>query len=78
MEELLNHAMRFPVATKPVIERAPTVDGQVADAEWAGAAVLPDFMTLDARRHEGVATRYRTRVWLQDDRDALYIAVRAE
>jgi len=78
VDELLQHALRFPVATIPLIERAPAVDGKVDDAEWAGAAALPDFMTLDARRHEGVAPRYRTRVWLQYDREALYIAVRAE
>lgn len=78
VDDLLQHALRFPVATIPLIERAPAIDGKVDDAEWAGAMALPDFMSEEARRHEGTAPRYRTRVWMQYDHEALYIAMRAE
>lgn len=78
MDELWEHAMRFPVVTVPLIEGAPSIDGQVDDREWAGAALLPDFMTMSARRHEGTATRYRTSVRMQYDREALYLGFRAE
>jgi hypothetical protein len=77
-EELLRHAMRFPVAGVPRVDRAPQVDGRVEEAEWAAAALLPDLMTSEARQHEGAAPRYRTRVWLQYDATALYVACRAE
>ena len=77
-EELLRYAMRFPVVTIPLVDAAPTVDGQINDAEWAGAALLPDFMSSEARQHEGVAPPWRSRVWMQYAPDALYVAFRAD
>ncbi|NQU39163.1 MAG: hypothetical protein HQ523_04350 [Lentisphaerae bacterium] len=76
--ELLAQAARFPILTVPRITAEPVIDGTVHDDEWAAAALLPNTMSTEARRHEGVAPRYRTRMWLQYTPEALYVAMRAD
>ncbi|NQU39161.1 MAG: hypothetical protein HQ523_04340 [Lentisphaerae bacterium] len=76
--DLLSEAMRFPVVTVPLVESSPVIDGVVNEAEWGGAALLPNFVSTLARQHEGTAPRYRTRVWLKYTKEALYIACRSD
>ncbi|NQU39162.1 MAG: hypothetical protein HQ523_04345 [Lentisphaerae bacterium] len=76
--ELLRTALRFPVMTVPLLPTAPVIDGRVDEEEWAGAALLPDFMTLYSETHEGAASPYRCRVWLLYTPQALYVAMRAD
>lgn len=79
IEQLLTDAMNTPIVTVPRVENAaPNVDGVVDDAEWSRAALLPNFVTTSSRRHEGAAPRYRTKVYLQYDGEALYVATKAD
>jgi hypothetical protein len=61
-----------PLVTVPRLASAPTVDGNITEAEWNSAAPLDGFSKLDAL---GAPTE-RTRAWIGHDKDCLFIAVR--
>ncbi|HUS80401.1 MAG TPA: sugar-binding protein, partial [Armatimonadota bacterium] len=63
---------RLPVATAPIMPRAPEVDGVVSRAEWGSAAQLAGLIALD----RGLATDDPQQVWVGYTADALYIGFR--
>jgi hypothetical protein len=43
-------AQNLPTLSVPTLGQEPTVDGTLGDPEWQGAALLPDFVTMDGSR----------------------------
>jgi hypothetical protein len=69
-ETVVDHARELRVGRGP----APVLDGVIGPDEWAGAAVVDQFVTS-----RGVAaTGDPTRVLLRYDADALYVAARCD
>ncbi|MBM4049995.1 MAG: hypothetical protein FJ279_33275, partial [Planctomycetes bacterium] len=61
---------RWPIATAPVMAKAPTMDGAVGREEWAAAAQLAPMVTLE----HGLATDETTAMFVGYTAEALYIA----
>jgi hypothetical protein len=57
------------------LTKAPVIDGQIADGEWAGAAVVTDFIQFEPQR--GDPSEVRTEALLLYDATRLYVAFRA-
>jgi hypothetical protein len=63
-----------PLATVPLLDRAPVIDGAIGAAEWGGAAVLqPLTRTSDATIQD-----FATRVSLAWSPDVMFIAIQQE
>ncbi len=55
------------------LERAPTIDGEIVESEWAGAGVV-DAPFVQFQPDFGEASPYRTVVHVGQTEDALYVA----
>jgi len=62
------------VLNPPALSTAPTVDGIIADGEWAGAAVASDFIQYEPNR--GQASVVQTQALIGYDSTHLYVAFR--
>jgi len=80
IDDILHHAIRFPVAGVPLIDKAPTIDGNLADDEWSGAALIADmlFDNGGSPARNGCPLPNRCSIYLQYDANALYIGYRYE
>lgn len=68
----------IPVATAPIMTKAPTVDGVIEDAEWPTlhvARLVAQHGRNDARRD--LLQARRAEFWLGCDGETLYVAVRS-
>ncbi len=63
---------RYPLTSAPLLSDAPTIDGQVDEAEWQNAAVMGPLLTLRA----GISEELRHTVYVGYDAHHLYIAFR--
>ena len=59
-----------PVISVPLVTKAPVIDGKLDPAEWAGAAVLSDFVTLGGDK----LPTLHTTVYLEYDATNFYLA----
>lgn len=77
-EDLLRHAFRYPIAGVPLTDHAPSIDGDLGDDEWSGAALISDilFDTAGSPARNGCPLPQRCYVYLQYDNEALYVGYR--
>jgi hypothetical protein len=61
-----------PVGGVTVVQKAPVVDGRLADDAWAGARTFTGFVQREL--HEGQPISERTEVRVVSDGEALYVA----
>lgn len=66
---------RYPVATAPLLEAPPRIDGAVEDAEWGRASRLDPLLDRDS----GIAVSSRQqRVYVAYDETSLYVGVKLQ
>ena len=70
--QVVGEEYKAPSLVIPYAAQKPTIDGEIADAEWQGAASLNALQSTDKR----VSPR-QTRFWVTWDEDNLYIAMRS-
>lgn len=70
-------SLNMPQVRLPLMSTAPTIDGLIAEDEWADAARMERFCSMN-RQQKGMLTGGEATYWVGSDGEKIFIAVSSE